>query len=307
MKTSINYTSQDVIGYLGNIIANSKEATPVQMGYLYLFKDVTGGFYGFSDLGYDMNVYGTAAGSPFYYYGWMLTFTWPTIECRTGSEDSKAEITCFPCIDNPSVQPLGTRFISSFQQGLFDGQQFWIYQIFQRAHLDVIGLVIAYSGFIGECKIYRTKITIEGHSLLQFANIRVPKNMYQPACSHALYDAGCGVNPNLHYGGYLISAIDPNYPLQQLHVNNPYYPAGTFTQGFVRFQNGLNYGIQRTVKFDAGNAWFLIDPLPNVPAIGDLVYIYRGCDKSLSTCETVFSNSNHYRGFPYIPTETLFY
>lgn len=311
MKTAINYGSNNLLSTLGNLIAGGKEvaaANQLQLGYLYLFQDVTGGYYGFSDLGYDMDAYGTPAGSPFLFYGWELVFAWPQIEMQAGSQDSKCDITCFPVIDNPSVSPYGTRFISGFQQGLFDGCQFWVYQAVLNGYGNVVGLAVAYSGFIGQVKVVRSKISFEGHSLLQFANVRVPKNMYQPGCSHALYDAGCGVPQANYLFTTTISAIDAGYPLQQLHVVDPgYFPQSYFQQGYVKFLTGLNVGLSRTIKYDAVTAWYLCDPFPNVPNVGDTVIAYPGCDKTQAMCASRFNNLANFRGFPYLPLETIYY
>ena len=40
--------------------------------------------------------------------------------------------------------------------------------------------------------------------------------------------------------------------------------------------------------------------MPAAIQVGDQVEIYAGCDKSLTTCTSKFSNANNFRGFPHV-------
>ena len=50
-----------------------------------------------------------------------------------------------------------------------------------------------------------------------------------------------------------------------------------------------------------GTELTLRDLPPFAPAIGDLVEIREGCDKSLATCSGRFANAVNFRGEPHLP------
>jgi uncharacterized phage protein (TIGR02218 family) len=312
VKTPINLNG-DLAGTLAAIINGSPEPYLLPMRFLYLLYDQTGFGYQYTDHGHDLTVSGTAAGNGATFYANQLQFLWPAIENVAGSQDSKCDVTCFPCTDNATSLPVAQKFFFSFQQGLFDGCRFYVYQCFLSGNPlsgeTPIGLVLAYLGFIGEVKVTRSKIKFTANSLLYYANVHLPKNMYQPSCSHALYDSGCTLNINSFSYPVSVTAVDPSLPQQVLWVNVLNYGIipGLFTGGVVKFTSGLNAGLIRTIKQDFGDHFSLMNPLPNTPSPGDQVTAILGCDKTTSTCQNVFNNLVHYRGTPYLPNEQIFY
>ena len=45
----------------------------------------------------------------------------------------------------------------------------------------------------------------------------------------------------------------------------------------------------------------LRDPPRFAPAVGDMVEIMEGCDKSFATCTARFANAANFRGEPHLP------
>ncbi|WP_205684437.1 phage BR0599 family protein, partial [Acinetobacter baumannii] len=42
-------------------------------------------------------------------------------------------------------------------------------------------------------------------------------------------------------------------------------------------------------------------PLLDMPAIGEAIRVYPGCDKRLDTCTNRFNNRARFRGAPFVP------
>ena len=49
-----------------------------------------------------------------------------------------------------------------------------------------------------------------------------------------------------------------------------------------------------------------VSAVPPGLAIGDAIYLYPGCDRTLNTCHAKFGNSANFGGFPFIPTKNPF-
>ena len=69
----------------------------------------------------------------------------------------------------------------------------------------------------------------------------------------------------------------------------------------MTFTSGNNNGIRRTVRTYSPGQILLVTRLPFVPQSGDTFQIVPGCDKREATCLEKFSNTAHYRGFPFVP------
>ena len=65
--------------------------------------------------------------------------------------------------------------------------------------------------------------------------------------------------------------------------------------------NGQSYAI----KSQGGGTFALLVPLPALPAIGDTLTVYPGCDKTKTTCAGKFGNLVHFQGQPYIPVPEI--
>ncbi len=66
---------------------------------------------------------------------------------------------------------------------------------------------------------------------------------------------------------------------------------------------GANSGLVRTVKSYAHSSGLVtvVLALPNTPAVSDAFTIYPGCDLTMATCSSKFSNLAHFGGQPFVP------
>jgi uncharacterized phage protein (TIGR02218 family) len=126
---------------------------------------------------------------------------------------------------------------------------------------------------------------------------------FQRGCDADLGDARCKIDPAVvstsgvavAFGGGVLT-LDLASAL----------PTHFLTGGTVRFQQGPNAGATFVVKShrqDAGvrAAIELWTSPSGAIALGDVVMLTAGCDKSPSTCRDKFGNIVNFRGFPHMP------
>lgn len=76
---------------------------------------------------------------------------------------------------------------------------------------------------------------------------------------------------------------------------------GYFDFGVMTMTSGLNNGLSREVAVYTVGQIMLALPFPYDVAIGDTYSLIAGCDKSLNTCKTRFSNVINMQAEPYTP------
>lgn len=130
---------------------------------------------------------------------------------------------------------------------------------------------------------------------------------YQRACSAVLGDARCGVDlaraglalevPIVAKGGagvYSVAAVAG-------------FAQGWFQRGRARMMTGEAAGLVGLVKFDQTEGVLrrldLWVDFAHSAAVGDVIRLEAGCDKSADTCRDRFANFANFRGFPHIPGE----
>jgi uncharacterized phage protein (TIGR02218 family) len=142
----------------------------------------------------------------------------------------------------------------------------------------------------------RTQVDMVVKSDLEILNVKLPRNLYQATCLNTLYDSYCTANKNSFVGGGTIVGASKI----AVTVSNT-NAANYFDLGYIVFNTGALAGVKRTVKSNNANTFNLLNPLPSLPANGDVFTAYAGCDKTQATCQSKFSNVIHFRGFPYVP------
>lgn len=144
----------------------------------------------------------------------------------------------------------------------------------------------------------------------------VPKTRYQGPCNNALFDANCSLAPNdyrLTASVIYTSDDQADLSLREIVVddgapdsfgeNVTDKPDAYFIAGTVMF-NGHYRDISGSVAYGAtGYIKLLLQyPFPEgVIEAGTAIYVWPGCNKSVSHCASRFNNMLHYSGFPYMP------
>jgi len=133
-------------------------------------------------------------------------------------------------------------------------------------------------------------------------------------CRHQLYSTEepgrigfCGVNK----GSFTVFTTVEYVLTQKLKfkVNTTGRPDLWGSSGFVKFTSGNNAGLSYEVKIHRvegaplGESVELFIPCIGNIVAGDTVELSAGCDHSLETCKTKFSNSVNYGGFPHLQVD----
>ncbi|MCY0270518.1 MULTISPECIES: DUF2163 domain-containing protein [Acinetobacter] len=188
----------------------------------------------------------------------------------------------------------------AFHNGVLDGARFKLERIFMDAQTPTdtsAGTLVLFEGRIVEPEFDRYEIKASVVSDVDGLKLQMPRNLYQPGCLNTLFDSACGLRSADFAVNTTIGANStPNRILCDLSQ-----PQGWFTQGVVEFLEGVNIGIKRTVRLHETGALLLTLPLLEMPAIGEAIRVYPGCDKRLDTCTNRFNNRARFRGAPFVP------
>lgn len=129
----------------------------------------------------------------------------------------------------------------------------------------------------------------------------IPRFVFSGSCNHVLYDTNCKVNSNAHRHIEEIASIaGAVYTITGLGAA---YPNNWATGGFMAGPNSTDF---RLIIQHTGDDVRLLLPFPPDVAAGAEVQIFAGCDHSIDTCSSKFSNVLNYGGFNWVPRENVF-
>nr|WP_315210077.1 DUF2163 domain-containing protein [uncultured Albidiferax sp.] len=127
-----------------------------------------------------------------------------------------------------------------------------------------------------------------------------------PTCRAMFGDARCGIDLAAWQHDYTLAAVSDSRVLA-LVGPSALPSSATYAQGLVQVLTGPAAGLAMEVRSVTGLAHTLYLPLAISPQAGDTVRCTAGCDKSRSTCHTVFGNAINFQGEPDLPgTDSLF-
>jgi uncharacterized phage protein (TIGR02218 family) len=228
-------------------------------------------------------------------FGVKNTVEVPELELRLGCDDT--------LLGNLKAQ---------IHNGLFDGATVEMDRVFMPAPGDTqFGTIVLFSGRLSGVTIDAEGVTVtsKGHNVLM--NQQAPRNLYQTNCEHTFCDAGCTLSESAYtFTGRMVGAASTASQINWAGVGG--FTADRFTLGKVTMTSGPANGQVRTVRLSTAGHLFLTYPLYDVPNNGDTFSILMGCDRQLASCQTRkqangtnIDNSQHYRGFPFVPQAEL--
>jgi hypothetical protein len=205
----------------------------------------------------------------------------------------------------------GPNIKAQINQGLLDGAFLTLTYVFGPATSpgQVVGTVGIFGGVIGQAQVTGTTavLTVKGKNNL--LDQYIPRNLYQIGCNHSFCDAGCTLSAATFTHACVVASGVPT-PLF-LPWSSPPVAAGKFIMGQVTILTGAAAGQQRTIAAAAAGGLTLDYPLYVVPALGDTFSAFEGCSKALDDVSgqscTDRANTQHYRGFPYVPPPSSAY
>ncbi|MGH9523414.1 MAG: DUF2163 domain-containing protein [Terriglobales bacterium] len=204
----------------------------------------------------------------------------------------------------------GSPLLATVGRGDWSGATVQVNRLYMDAALTQIGMFVRFLGRLGALDLVtRTQAKWTVKSLAELLNVKLPIKVIQTGCSHTLFDGGVTVPagiPGCHLAkasfavtGSVASgstAFQVNAGLSQA---DDYFALGViaFTSGAG---NGQSFSVA-TYKHGSPSVLTFPVPLPFVPQAGDTFTIYPGCDKTMATCSTKFSNLANFGGEPFIP------
>lgn len=164
--------------------------------------------------------------------------------------------------------------------------------------------VLVFRGSMGEIRRGSGAFEAELRSLSEGLNQPIGR-AYLRQCDAQLGDVRCGIDvagPAFTGDAELTFAVGQRV----LHIKGlDGYEEGWFLQGQLRFITGNNAGAQRIIKVDQTRAMHRVlevwEDLRHPIAVGDIVRVTAGCDKTKDICINKFSNILNFRGFPQMP------
>lgn len=171
----------------------------------------------------------------------------------------------------------------------------------RRAFFDDAGKVIeCIDLFHGICEVTQGGgfiLKISAKSVVQKLNIEYPNRRYYPQCPYSIYLKECGVDIKAYRKKAKVTAVTGTNTVQ---IDIP-FEDGYYTAGGMEWISGPLAG-QATQIMDSKNSTIIYMSATNTsPRIGDVAYIYPGCDKTPETCKNKFNNFSRNRATPYVP------
>lgn len=123
----------------------------------------------------------------------------------------------------------------------------------------------------------------------------IPRYKYQGLCNHTLYDSLCTVTKSSYKHTGVVSAASANTVEVTGLVSAK--GAGWAVGGYIDNGNS-DY---RQIIAQSGDTLTLYVPFESSP-LGASVDVYAGCDHTIDTCDSKFSNAVNFGGFPFVPT-----
>ena len=198
--------------------------------------------------------------------------------------------------------------------GGFDGASVTLERCYLNTSGTYQGSLIWFTGLVAQVNPSRLGCVMEVKSQLTQLNQQLPRNLYQSGCVNDLYDPNCAAaKASFTTTGAVVGVstdFNPYLDVSVLMDSKPGFFGGTvylpFQLGVLKFNSGANAGISRTVQTYTRTSSLngrlrFSRPFPFTPVVGDGFTISAGCDKTLATCQNVFNNTSHFRGFPFVP------
>lgn len=127
----------------------------------------------------------------------------------------------------------------------------------------------------------------------------IPERTFQASCNNVLFDPDCKVSAGSYSYEDAVTAIVDN--VVTVNGLNAAKGTGWATGGYVAY-GILDY---RLILEQSGDDLTLVLPF-HEDVLTNNVTVYAGCDHTIATCASKFSNSDNFGGCPYVPTKNIF-
>lgn len=162
---------------------------------------------------------------------------------------------------------------------------------------DLLGGAI-FTGSVSSVSFEGAIATLKCAPLEELLNRPAPGLVFQSQCNWVLYGAGCGVSAAAFRHSGHVARIE-GLALHVAGVGGK--PDGWFRAGYVLSAAGD----RRFVVNHTGEVLTLNAPFDGL-AVGDLVSVYAGCQRTEADCQERFDNLDRFFGFPRMPSRNAF-
>jgi len=218
------------------------------------------------------------------------------------SESAKLEVATLDLTIQcaPGVTFLGLPMPLAAINGALDGATLRVERAYMTTYGDTSnGTILRFQGAVTSIAPSSTAVKLTVSSDLNRLNLAIPRVVFQPQCSHQVYDAGCAL---VRASFTVFSSVSAGSTLTSLP--SPLTQADDyFRLGAITITSGPNAGVRRAVSsfLHTSGIVGLAIRLPALCNTGDTFTIWPGCDKKLATCTSKFANQARFRGFPFVP------
>lgn len=128
------------------------------------------------------------------------------------------------------------------------------------------------------------------------------RRLYQKGCPHVLYGTGCGLDRDAFDLARTVSTVTGTAITMTTMAG---YADGYFAGGYLEWERTTGVFERRAIRSQVGAVVTVGFPIPGLTA-SNAVTLYPGCDHTLATCTSKFSNRLNYGGMPYFPSKNPF-
>lgn len=237
-----------------------------------------------------------------------IAFDGVTFEASSGFTASGIERSLGLAIDNATAAgALRSASIveTDILRGRFDGAEVRLWQV---DWTDPESRLLTFRGEIGE--ITRGALAFEAEIRGLSERLNRPVGRYfLPVCDAALGDGRCGVDVTAaaFRGQGFVEAVEDRRTALVSGLTS--FDADWFVGGALTWSGGANAGDRTRVRRQEKVGDLVRIEVEGDPAFafapGDGFAVVAGCDKRSETCREKFANFRNFRGFPYIPGESV--
>lgn len=128
------------------------------------------------------------------------------------------------------------------------------------------------------------------------------RRIYQRMCPHVLFGGACGLVDTVYKSTITLDVVS-GVTLNAAAIDAQ--PDGYFSGGMIEWESSPGRYERRGIRTHVGADVTLTHAVSGLAA-GAAVFFWPGCDHSLATCNSKFSNAVNYGGFPFVPQKNPF-
>jgi len=277
----------------GPLIAYLNSGSVFQMALLYTITLLGGGIYRWTSAdmaivcgGFTFTPSVDQGGQPLIYRG--------PVRMVRGLEVDTLDITLYT---GDTAQLLGQNLTLAAHNGAFDGARVKVERLFMPTWGDSsLGTLVEFEGAVAGVDPATQQVVLHVMSDLERLQLQMPHVLFMPSCANSFGDAACGINlATLTATGTAGAATGAG---QVTNVTG--HVDGYYNLGVIAMTSGAAAGSRRSVRSYLSSVVVPAVPFPIAPASGDGFSIYPGCLRTQAAC-AANSNSNRFRGCPYVP------